>query len=223
MFRKKGFPAHCIKEKTMIKNVVFDIGNVLVNFRWRELMAQLQLSKEAQDRFEDYVFGSKWWHEFDHSTMDEEEVLCHLREDNEEYRDAFELVWENRDKLVEPYEYAVTWIADLQAAGYRVYLLSNYPATLFSMHAENGSFPFLDMVDGKVVSGYVKMIKPEPDIYEYLVENYGLKASECVFLDDRAENVEGAKQVGMHGIQVHNYEQAKRELDELMKKQQPCL
>ena len=88
------------------------------------------------------------------------------------------------------------------------------------MHAENGSFPFLDMVDGKVISGYVKMIKPEPDIYEYLVENYGLKASECVFLDDRAENVEGAKEVGMFGIQVHNYEQAKGELQDLLKAQQ---
>ena len=203
----------------MIKNVVFDIGNVLVAFRWRELMEELHLSKEAQDRFEDYVFGSKWWHEFDHGTMEEDEVVRHLREDNSEYQEAFELVWKNRDKLVAPYEHAVTWIQELQEAGYRVYLLSNYPANLFTMHAENGSFPFLDMVDGKVVSGYVKMIKPEPDIYEYLVENYGLKASECVFLDDRKENVEGAKAVGMFGIQVHNYEQAKSELQELLRAQ----
>ena len=48
----------------MIKNVVFDIGNVLVDFRWRELMKNLNLSKEAQDRFETSVFGSCWWHDW---------------------------------------------------------------------------------------------------------------------------------------------------------------
>ena len=105
----------------MIKNIVFDIGNVLVDFRWRELMAELHVSKEAQDRFEEYVFGSKWWHEFDHGTMEEEEVVRHLREDNSEYQEAFELVWQNRDQSVKPYEYAVTWIGELQNAGYRVY------------------------------------------------------------------------------------------------------
>ena len=201
----------------VIKNVIFDIGNVLVDFRWRELMNELKLTKEDKDRFEVYVFGSKWWHELDHGTMDEEEVVKHLREDNAEYREAFDLVWENRDKLVRPYEYAVPWIKSLKEKGYRVYLLSNYPEKLFTMHAKNGSFPFLELVDGKVVSAFVKKIKPDADIYECLMNQYGLNAKECVFIDDREENVQGAKNVGMYGICLRSYEQANTELEGLLK------
>ena len=129
----------------MIKNIIFDIGNVLVDFCWRELMDELMLTKEDKDRFETYVFGGKWWHHLDHGTMEEEEAVKHLREDNAEYAKAFDLVWKNRDKLVKPYDYSVSWIKGLQEQGYKVYLLSNYPEKLFTMHAENGSFPFLDL------------------------------------------------------------------------------
>lgn len=196
----------------MIKNIIFDIGNVLVDFRWRELMDELELKKEDKDRFEVYVFGSKWWHHFDHGTLEEDDVVKHLREDNEEYTRAFDLVWENRDKLVRSYDYAVSWIKGLKEQGYKVYLLSNYPEKLFTMHAENGSFTFLDLVDGKVVSAFEKKIKPNADIYECLMERYGLIAEECVFLDDREENVQGAINVGMQAICVKSYEQANEEL-----------
>ena len=156
----------------MIKNVVFDIGNVLVDFRWRELMKNLNLSKEAQDRFETSVFGSCWWHDLDHGTIDEKDAVIRLREDNIEFREAFDLVWENRDKLVKPYDYAVSWIDSLKEQGYHVYLLSNYPRDIFTLHANIGSFPFLDHVDGKIVSGFVQMIKPDADIYEKLIKGY---------------------------------------------------
>lgn len=201
----------------MIKNVIFDIGDVLVNFRWRSLMQELGISKKIQDRFADTVFASRWWHELDHGTMEEEEAAKRLKKDNEGYESAFEQVWDNRDKLVDAYPYAVPWIDSLRERGYRVYLLSNYPKDIFTLHASNGSFPFLDHVDGKIVSGFVKMIKPDADIYECLLHTYGLKAEESVFLDDRQENVEGARRVGIHGIRFENYEQACADLEKLLK------
>ena len=200
----------------MIKNVIFDIGNVLVDFRWRELMADLHLSKEAQDSFETSVFGSCWWHDLDHGTIDEADAVKRLREDNAKYREAFDMVWDNRDKLVSPYDYSVSWIKSLKERGLQVYLLSNYPRDIFTLHAQKGSFPFLDYIDGKIVSGFVKMIKPDADIYQCLMNTYGLKAEECVFLDDRAENIEGAKAVGIHGIEFKNYEQASALLEQFI-------
>lgn len=199
----------------MIKNVIFDIGNVLVDFRWRVLMEELKLSQETQAAFEKTVFGSRWWGELDHGIYEEAEILEHFREDNIAYLDAFNLVWENRDKLVEPYAYAVQWIENLKSSGRNVYLLSNYPKDVFALHAECGRFPFLDKVDGKVVSGFVRMVKPDADIYEYLLSEYGLNADECVFIDDREENVETAKALGMGGIVFQGYEQACSELDRL--------
>lgn len=201
----------------MIKNIVFDIGNVLVDFRWREIMDSLQLDKETQDVFEHSVFGSTWWHEFDHGTMKEEEVIEKLRENNQDKLDALNLVWEHRDELVKPYPYCVSWIQELKAKGYKTYLLSNYPSTLFTMHTENGSFPFLDEVDGKIISGFAKMVKPDADIYVKLLSEYQLTAGECVFIDDRMENVEGARRAGMKGIVFENFTQANHELGELCK------
>ena len=97
--------------------------------------------------------------------------------------------------------------------GYHVYLLSNYPRDIFTLHAGNGSFPFLDYVDGKVVSGFVQMIKPDTDIYKCLMDKYTLKPEECIFIDDREENIQGAINVGMQGIVFQNFIQASSELD----------
>lgn len=200
----------------MIKNVIFDIGNVLVDFRWRVLMEELGLPAETQAIFAKTVFGSRWWGELDHGIYEEAEILAHFREDNREHLDEFDLVWDNRGKLVEPYAYAVAWIEQLKASGLKVYLLSNYPRDVFTLHTECGCFPFLDRVDGRVVSGFVKMVKPNADIYEYLLSEYGLAAGECVFVDDREENVETARALGMKGIVFQGYEQARSELDELV-------
>lgn len=201
----------------MIKNVIFDIGNVLVDFRWRVLMEELKLPKETQAIFENTVFGSRWWGELDHGIYEESEILRNFREDNREHLEEFNLVWDNRDRLVEPYTYAVSWIEQLKTSGCRVYLLSNYPRNIFTLHAEHGSFPFLELVDGKVVSGFVRMIKPNADIYEYLLKEYDLKASESVFIDDREDNVRTARGLGMKGIVFQGYEQACEELDGLLK------
>ena len=197
----------------MIKNVIFDIGNVLVDFRWRVLMEELGLPAETQAIFAKTVFGSRWWGELDHGIYEEAEILAHFREDNKEHLDEFDLVWDNRGRLVEPYAYAVAWIEQLKASGLKVYLLSNYPRDVFTLHTECGCFPFLDRVDGRVVSGFVKMVKPNADIYEYLLSEYGLAAGECVFVDDREENVETARALGMKGIVFQGYEQARSELD----------
>ena len=200
----------------MIKNVIFDIGNVLVDFRWRVLMEELGLPAETQAVFAKTVFGSRWWGELDHGIYEEAEILAHFREDNKEHLDEFDLVWDNRGRLVEPYAYAVAWIEQLKASGLKVYLLSNYPRDVFTLHMECGCFPFLDRVDGRVVSGFVKMVKPNADIYEYLLSEYGLAAGECVFVDDREENVETARALGMKGIVFQGYEQACSELDGLV-------
>lgn len=200
----------------MIKNVIFDIGNVLVDFRWRVLMEELGLPAETQAIFAKTVFGSRWWGELDHGIYEEAEILAHFREDNREHLDEFDLVWDNRGRLVEPYAYAVAWIEQLKASGLKVYLLSNYPRDVFTFHTECGCFPFLDRVDGRVVSGFVKMVKPNADIYEYLLSEYGLAAGECVFVDDREENVETARALGMKGIVFQGYEQARSELDKLV-------
>lgn len=200
----------------MIKNVIFDVGNVLVNFCWRELMDDLGIAKDLQKVFEKKVFGSPWWGELDRGVIEEDEVLKMLRDDNKEHLAEFDMIWSNRDKLVKPFDYAVGMMETLKAKGLKVYLLSNYPKDLFTLHTKSGRFPFIDLVDGKVVSGFVQLVKPDQEIYEYLMDTYDLKAEECVFIDDRLENVEAAKEIGMNGIWFMNYEQAWGELEKVI-------
>jgi putative hydrolase of the HAD superfamily len=197
----------------MIKNVIFDVGGVLVDFRWRALMADLGMSIERQDEFEKKVFGSKWWAELDRGALAEEYVVGKLRESISEHIDAFELIWANQEYLVESFDYSPIWMDELKAKGLKIYLLSNYPKSIFSLHEEKGKFNFIDRIDGKVVSGFVGMAKPDEDIYRCLVDKYGLKAEECVFIDDREENIQTAKVLGMKGIVFKDYEQARAELE----------
>ncbi len=200
----------------MIKNVVFDVGNVLVCYRWRALMDELGFPKDLQEVFAEKVFGNPFWIELDRGVIDEKDVIAKIRGEISEYGDEFDRIWDNIDRLVEPYDYAVSMIDTLRKRGFRVYLLSNYPVSMFELHTRCGRFPFLEHVDGKVVSAYVKLVKPDREIYEYLLNQYDLEVQECVFSDDRLENVEGARKVGMKGILFENYEQAWAELEEMI-------
>ena len=84
------------------------------------------------------------------------------------------------------------------------------------MHEEK-HFDFASIVDGKVISGIERMSKPDPRIYRLLFERYGLDPSECVFLDDRQVNVDAAVQQGMKGIRFDRYEDARGQLEEILK------
>jgi putative hydrolase of the HAD superfamily len=201
----------------MVKNVIFDVGGVLVDFRWRALMDDLGLPHERQDEFEKNVFGSKWWGELDRGKLDEEYVLSKIRENNKEHIKEFELVWANKEELVKTYDYVNPWLDSLKERGLKIYLLSNYPKSIFALHEEKGKFTFIDKIDGKVVSGFIGMVKPDAEIYEHLMDKYGLKAEECVFIDDRDENIDSAKALGMMGIVFKNYNQASTELEDYLK------
>ena len=200
----------------MIRNVVFDVGNVLVDFCWRELMEDLGFSEEVRKTFEKTVFGNSLWNELDRGVIEESEVVEMMRAENSKHCKEFDMVWANRDKLVKPFDYALSIVEELKARGLKVYILSNYPENLFTMHEESGRFPYIDKLDGRVVSAFVKLVKPDREIYEYLLDTYGLKAEECVFIDDRKENVEAAEALGFKGIWFLNYGQMREELEKLL-------
>jgi putative hydrolase of the HAD superfamily len=200
----------------MVKNVIFDVGGVLVDFRWRALMKDLGLTLERQDEFEKKVFGSKWWGELDRGVLDEEYVVNQLRENNKEHLKEFELVWANQVDLVETFDYVNPWMDSLKAKGLKIYLLSNYPKSIFALHEDKHKFTFIDKIDGRVVSGFVGLVKPDEDIYKLLVDKYGLKFEECVFIDDRPENIDTALALGMKGIVFTDYQSASTKLEEII-------
>ena len=105
-------------------------------------------------------------------------------------------------------------VIGLKKKGYNIYILSNYSKELFEMHTKDASF--LKVLDGGIVSYQVKEIKPGRRIYELLLEKYDLKAEECLFFDDRADNVEAARNMGIEAIQVTSREMLNEILDKML-------
>lgn len=182
-----------------IKNIIFDIGQVLVDFCWPQHMRDLGFSEEAIKAVGDGWVKAPIWNELDRGILSEEECIELAYEAVPDYRAEIDLFWGNPDGMIRCREQSAPWLRSLKERGYNVYLLSNYPRSLFAAH-EKEFAPFLPYVDGRVVSGFVGVMKPDKGIYEKLLDKYGLKAEECVFIDDRAENLEGAESVGIKGL-----------------------
>ncbi len=203
----------------MINTIIFDIGNVLASFRWKDLFHELGFTGEAFERIAAAtVLHPTMWNEFDRSFMSDEEIIARCIERAPEYEKEIRLLFSKTELLVEEYAYSREWVQELKERGFRVYLLSNYGKTSFEAARDKGRLSFLPLVDGGVISYEVKIVKPEPGIYEALLQKYNLKAEECVFLDDRQDNIAAAEKLGFHGIIVESYGQAAAELNQLLSK-----
>lgn len=196
----------------MVKNIIFDIGRVLIRFEWKEYIRKLYDEETAQ-RVTDAIWKNGHWWELDRAVLSESEILELFYSEEpdlkQEIREAFDRVGE----CLFGCDYAIPWIEDLKSRAYSVYYLSNYSEHL--MRANPSVLDFLPYMDGGVFSCYVKLIKPDPAIYLCLLEKYGLRAEECLFIDDREENVAAARELGMQAVKFENYEKAKMITDSL--------
>ena len=205
----------------MIKNIVFDIGNVLAAFRWKEYISELGF--EGADDWEPggrayrlaaATTRNPLWREIDRCVMSVDEIITAMIATDPEIEDLIRLFFADRRRLVMEYDYSAGWLETLKNRGYKEYLLSNYSEDHFKYISRH--FRFFGLEDGRVISFEEKVLKPDASIYNILLDRYGLKAEECVFLDDTPENIDGAKAVGMQGIVFKNYSQGSAELDELL-------
>ena len=196
----------------MIKNVIFDVGKVLVEWEPLVAMKKLGFDDATAKAVAAATTDSPEWDESDRSVGTDEEILAMLIGNAPEYEKEIRTFWENISLPIYQYDYARAWIRELKNKGYGVYILSNYGRWTYQNTTE--ALSFLEDVDGAVFSYQVHQMKPEPEIYQTLLAKYGLKAEECVFLDDRQVNIDGAKAQGMEGIVFTSYEEAVERLKE---------
>lgn len=195
----------------MIKNIVFDIGNVLAGFIWQDFYKSFGYSQEIFERLADATVRSSLWNEMDRGKMSDEELLAGFIANDPAIEREIREVFENVKGMILRYDYAIPWIRELKDKGYGIYVISNFA---HKAHKECiDALDFLEEVDGGILSYQVKMIKPSPDIYRLLCSRYGLNPRECVFIDDTQKNVDAAIKEGMKGITFHSLMQAKEELE----------
>lgn len=195
----------------MIKSIVFDIGMVLVDYDWDKYLRSLSYNQQTRDILGKSIFLSPTWIECDRGVLSTEELLSGFIKNAPEYEREIQEVWKNIGQCIKQYSYAIPWIQDLKGKGLSVYVLSNYGKEMY--HQSQEELNFLNLVDGGILSYRDKLIKPDERIYLTLLERYGLKAKETIFLDDNEDNVQGAKMVGIHALLFKNYERALHDLE----------
>ena len=189
-----------------IKNIVFDVGGVLVDFCYMEYMRKLGFSEEMCREFEKDIIYSELWNDMDRGDLmlDEAGIKFkkRLREMYKPCDDEVDLFIENIKDIVKEYPYSKGLLQSLKDAGYGVYILSNYPRDLADMHWKD--FKFLPVADGYIISAYERIVKPDEKIYRLLTEKFGIDLTESVFIDDRQINIDAANALGMKGILFKN-------------------
>lgn len=196
-----------------IKNVIFDLGCVLVDFHPDACMKTLGFSKEAVDAFHANIFPV-FWEQCDKYPYEDQEIRTLFKKRVPGFEAEVDRLWDNLPTITNVYEYSNAWLRTLKEKGYGVYILSNYGKNAFEINSK--TYDFLKYADGMVISYQVSELKPDREIYKHLLDTYGLLAEESVFIDDRQINIDGAKNCGIAGIWFQNYEQADKELRALL-------
>lgn len=192
----------------MIKNIVFDVGGVLVDFCYMEYMRKLGFPEEVCKEFESDIILSQLWNDMDKGVllMDEAKIKfkARLREMYRPCDREVDLFVENIKGIVKEYDYAEPLLQRLKDSGYKVYILSNYPKDLSDLHWKD--FKFLPVADGYIISAYERIVKPDEKIYRLLTERFGVNLSESVFIDDRQINIDAAEKLGMQAILFRDHD-----------------
>ena len=195
----------------MITTVIFDVGNVLVDFDWDGFIHRMFPGREELiSELDEAVWGSGRWDRLDAGDEPEKvfaSIIAHDPKHESELRKVFENVGDTlRKRPATP-----VWLKDIKSRGYRILYLSNYSRYVMSKNPD--VLDFLPLMDGGVFSCDVKLIKPDRRIYECITQKYNLIPNECVFIDDIERNVKAAKDFGFNAIQFMTLEQAQRDLN----------
>ena len=178
--------------------VVFDIGNVLLRWDPRNLYRTLFDEEAEMEWFLSNVCTHDWNVEQDRG-RDWDEAVALLVTDHPKHEPHIRAFHERWSETVSGvFEDHVALLLRLREAGVANYCITNFSGPKFDLAQER--FPFLAGFDGVIVSGDERLLKPDPAIYPLLLDRYGLKAEDCVFIDDSKPNVEAARDVGMHAI-----------------------
>lgn len=179
-----------------INTVIFDLGNVLVKYDWETFLKSFGFEENTYRAVADAVFLSDVWQWGDAGLSPEEELRLFI-EQAPEFEKEIRMVYEKLAGCISKYEYTDQLIAYYRKKGFKIYYLSNYSEDVYNKTKEELSF--IESFDGGVFSYKEKCIKPDEKIYQILLERYEIIPETALFLDDREENIEAAKRLGIQG------------------------
>ena len=187
----------------MYKSIIFDIGGVLVDFDPKAYLVDRLCNAEMEEKVYDLTFGSEEWQLLDAGKLSRYDGNQRMLEHAHAEGCVFEVqgVLDDWMHILRPRLRMLELVRRLKSHGYCVYYLSNIPQDVLELFQTRG---VLDHFDGGVASCEVKINKPDPRIYQALLDKYHLRADECIFIDDRADNLVAASALGFGIYEMHN-------------------
>jgi HAD superfamily hydrolase (TIGR01509 family) len=182
----------------MIRNIVFDLGNVLISFGPSEYLKRKKYPEKLRRKILSDIFQSSEWLMLDNGIIDLEEAVRLISEKSSLKREEIARIFNKRTEIMFPLEDNVRMLPELKKQGFKLYYLSNFPLDIFG--EIRNKYSFFNYLDGGIISAEVRFSKPDPEIFRIFLEKYSLDPSESVFIDDIEANIISAWTVGMRGF-----------------------
>lgn len=200
------------EKSPLIDNIVFDVGNVLIDFGWKKVMKDLGYSEDTIAYLAKNLIHDPLWNEFDTGRRPYDSITDEFCQRHPQYENEIRTFLRHMPDAILPKPYLYSWITDLKSKGYHLYILSNWAEPVYE-NAKDTTLSFRKIMDGAIWSYQAKAIKPEKKIYQTLIDTYHLDPSRTIFLDDLKENIDAAASFGIHGIVVtKDHQQTLKEL-----------
>ena len=180
----------------MIKNVIFDYGDVICRFDADHMLGSFCDDPADIELMKKTIFPD--WPMLDKGSIEYEDYIERtLGKLPDRLHDTVRRFFKDWYRHMPYIDETISLISELKKKNYKLYILSNAPVYFSQIISY---FDIVKMFDGIVISGNLKMAKPDRPIYEYILNKYKLVPSECLFIDDRPENISGAEKCGINGI-----------------------
>lgn len=198
----------------MIRNVIFDLGNVLLSFRPSEYFDKKEYPEEVKAKILSDIFNAKEWLQLDNGDITIPEAIESIADRSSLTKEEIAGIFNLRTDIMFPLDQNVKLLPVLKKRGYRLYFLSNFPIDIFqNIRSDNDFFNYFD---GGLISAEVRYSKPDKRIYEILLEKYALISNECLFIDDLEVNVRAAEETGMQGLVTYGSENISDSINDIL-------
>lgn len=196
----------------MIKNVIFDIGNVLLEFNPLDYLKRTFNNDNIEKLLYKEVFQCEEWLHLDRGVLTQDEAIKAISLRNLKHEVLIKKCMDNWIDILTPIEGTVKILSELKEKGYKLYLLSNFHCLAFE--TVYSKYEFFKHFDGGIISYKENLLKPESEIYYKLLDTYNLNAEECLFIDDTLVNVEAARTLGINTVHFEGCEMLRKSLSE---------
>ena len=200
----------------MIKNIIFDLGNVIIGFNQTQIIDEFAQNNDEKTFIKKQILDSEEWKLLDLGKIVNDEAIARVQNrNNYSFAELTKKFWHEWYKFLPINQDTIKIAKTLKDNGYKVFVLSNMAIETYEYFKD---IEFFSICDGIIISGYEKIKKPDTRIFDLILNRYNLNAEECLFIDDDDTNrsYETANKIGINGRRVipNSFEDIKKLLEE---------